>query len=168
VTEPTTPEPGDPELQRAPMSGGIDVTLIRRIERTALIIGVVAVAASVASNDLRFIAGTFIGATIGWLNLQTVRVLVDRAVRLPEQRKAVMAAFTAKFLVLLTVITIVVLLADVNLIGFLVGISSTVVAATLVPLLNPLFPGNTPPTATPAEGEAAPPREEGQAPPFAD
>jgi hypothetical protein len=93
-------------------------------------------AGSVISLDLGNIGGVFIGAAIGCANLAAIRWLCERAAANPDQRQAVMAAFTVKFVLLIGIVGAVVLLVDFNEVAFIIGFSTMVLAVMLVPILS--------------------------------
>jgi len=123
----------------------VDIGLIARVEKTAAVLGILASIVSLVTGDPKVIGGVIIGAGIGWTNFYGVRLLVQRGLAVPDERRAVFAAFAAKFLVLITIVIVVLVTIGIDPLAFIIGFSSTVVAVMLVPLLNPLFPGNTPP-----------------------
>lgn len=124
--------------------------LIHRIERTALLLGVLATLASVISLDPGVVGGVFIGAATGWLNLAAVRVLFERGARMPERRGVVLSAFAVKSVLLLALVAVIVFAVGVDAIAFIAGFSSAVLAIMLIPAW--LFLGGTG-TAMGAEGE---------------
>lgn len=130
----------------------MDLTLITRVERAALALGIVATLISLATGDTAIIFGVLVGAAIGWLNFTAVKSLIRRGMSVPEQKGAVLAAFGVKFVILIAVVTVILLLFDLDGTGFIAGFSATVVAVMIVPLLNPLFEGKTP---APRSGEDA-------------
>jgi hypothetical protein len=107
--------------------------LILQIERTALVLGGLATAASVITLDPGVVGGVFIGAALGWLNLAVVRLLFERGARAPEQRGAVLGAFLVKTVLLMALVALVVLALRVDAIGFVAGFSCAVLAIMLVP-----------------------------------
>ena len=122
----------------------VDVQLIRRIDRTAGILAIAAALTSLLTADIRLIGGVVLGAGVGWANFHGLCILVDRGVAVPEHKGAFKGALIAKFLILMTVVTVVVLVIGVEPVAFIIGFSTTVFAVMFVPLLNPLFPGKTP------------------------
>jgi hypothetical protein len=113
-----------------------------------MVLGVSAVALSAISLDPKLVAGVFLGAAIGWLNLLAVRALYERVAWGSAQPAAIRAAFLVKMVILLTVITVVMLVVRVNGVGFLVGFSTSVAAIMVVPLLSAVL--------KPGEAGAAP------------
>ena len=52
--------------------------VFRRVERVALVGGLFAVVAAALTSDLSIVGGVLVGAAIGWLNLNAVRVVTER------------------------------------------------------------------------------------------
>ena len=114
----------------------MNLKLVKRTERAGYALAFLAVGLSVISLDLSTIVGVSIGAAIGCANLAAIRWLCAKAAANPDQRQAVMAAFSVKFVLLTGIVGAVVLLVDFNEIAFIVGFSTMVVAVMLVPILN--------------------------------
>ena len=111
----------------------IDFSLFRHVERTAAILGLVAVLLSILTLDVKFISGVFIGAAVGWLNLVAVRTLAARMVRANAIKGLVLGAFLLKFSVLAALVAVAILVLGVDAIGFLVGFFTMVLAVMVVP-----------------------------------
>jgi hypothetical protein len=126
--------------------------LLRQIERAALVLGALAIAASAISLDRALIGGVFTGAAVGYLNLAMVRLLFERGSQSPEQRGTVLVAFMVKSVLLLLLVAVVVFGFRVDAIGFIAGFSSAVLAIMVVPVIR--FVGGARPSAeTGGEGE---------------
>jgi hypothetical protein len=130
----------------------MDLHLIRRIERAALVLGGVAVLLSTISLDPAVIVGVFIGAAVGWLNFLVVRALSERAAANPDRKNTVIGVVMVKLAVLIGVVMVLVLVFGVHGVGFIAGFSAAVLAVISVPILDVLGGRGVPGTDSKSDG----------------
>lgn len=107
-------------------------TQVKRIERTALLLVVVATAVSVVFWDWRIVLGVALGGGLAALNFHVLRRIMQSLFKSsgakPQQQAALGVVLMLKFAVLGTIIFLVIRFVPVNMVALMAGISVVVAA----------------------------------------